>query len=230
MADRSMGGLLHSLESRLTLLERRLVRRGGGTPPPPFILPDRLSDTGAEVLDWDDALEPGFYWSMGAANQPQHPDGGAVNFQGVVTFNGGFTGRIMQELHETSQSRFAVVYRRYWNGTAWTAWEISGYDSDWVNLSSYLMTGYTGTIYGRVIDSDVRLAGQVAGSFPAGGTTIDFLNAIPEKFRASLRTQFDTAWQAGYAGAVVVRTNGTAGIANQTINWSGCQFSAKYFK
>lgn len=115
MVDRTMPALLRSLRNRVTSLERRISR---GT----YQLPDRLSPTGAEVTDWNDATSVGFYWSENtAANAPF-----ADRFLGQVFVMGGdgpIAGRLVQELQiPTTGVQGRMVWRRYFSGGAWTAW------------------------------------------------------------------------------------------------------------
>lgn len=95
---------------RLDLLERRL-------------LPDRLQAGGQEVLDWDNAVGAGFYWSdTGAANTPI-----ADRFVGQVRRMGGgsLAGRIVQDVSIPDGGAGSDrSWRRYFDGTAWSAWSM----------------------------------------------------------------------------------------------------------
>lgn len=117
MVDRTMPALLRSLKNRVTSLERRVARGS-------YQLPDRLSQTGAEVTDWNDAVSNGFYWSTGSA--ANNPVGNIA--VGVVTSMGptGGYNRVMQEVWFPSTA--LVNQRKTWRrvldlvtGT-WTAW------------------------------------------------------------------------------------------------------------
>lgn len=110
-------------DTRITLLERRLAKGS---------IPDRLSTTGREITDWDDATETGFYWGIAAANSPARVSGAGTPswFMGVVTVHpGAGAARISQELREAYGTLQTTTYRRYWNGLTWSAWKPS---SDWL--------------------------------------------------------------------------------------------------
>lgn len=102
-------------------------------------------------------------------------------------------------------------------------------DTGWVNLSSYIASGFRGTLMGRIVGPMVELTGSIAGSIAPGGITVDVFNALPEEFRPSGGdSRFGSAWRSGYTGNVVVRTTGTGGIAQRTVDWSGVTFSIAY--
>lgn len=90
---------------------------------PPAELPDRLTTEGQEVTDWYQAIYPGFYWGISAANGPTAPDGGSGAWQM------GFVTRLASQnrmLLEVREARTGVgettVARSYYNGSTWTPW------------------------------------------------------------------------------------------------------------
>lgn len=102
---------------RLDLLEGRIG-----------LLPDRLSTSGAELTDWNEAISPGFYWSVGAANSPIPDDAGSGSWwSGLVYVHPGdeVGPRIFQEAREARGAQSGRVFRRYYNGTSWQAWELA---------------------------------------------------------------------------------------------------------
>lgn len=108
-ADKSFGGQFGDVLDRVSRLERRR-------------LPLRLSPSGQEVTDWNDAIDPGFYWAQGTAlNSPSN--GGAAH-QGIVTVGvAGVEPRIIQEVKAGwGDSRITETFRRRFNGTAWGSW------------------------------------------------------------------------------------------------------------
>lgn len=117
LIDKSFAGMMRARERDITELQRRLARAGA--------LPDRLGPTGAEVTDWNLAVQPGFYWSNpGALNAPSG-DG----FVGEVFVVGGgtFAGRIVQELRSpTDGATGRITVRRIYNGTTWGPWRLVG--------------------------------------------------------------------------------------------------------
>lgn len=112
---RTMEEILRDTRRRLLLVERRLSVRGG--------LPARLGPNGAQITDWNNATEVGFYWSdNGALNTPV-----ADRFVGeVYVINGGpLAGRVIQEVMLPAFSNMVTrTWRRTYNPTtgAWSAW------------------------------------------------------------------------------------------------------------
>ena len=104
-------GFFADTEQRIVALERRNARG----------LPPRLQSAGAEVTDWNDATQPGFYWSKtGALNSPTDND-----FQsGLVTIDG--NGRVVQTVVDARTTTYAATKRRmgYPSGASitWGAW------------------------------------------------------------------------------------------------------------
>lgn len=107
-------------------------------------------------------------------------------------------------------------------------------DTGWVNLDSYVLSSFDGTVWGRAVGPHVELTGVVTpktGSIPAGGTTTDVLSALAPEFRpGGYQSRYGSAWRAGYTGSVVVRTSGTVGIAQRTVEWFGADFSITYLR
>ena len=116
-AVRTEEGMLGSILRRLTLVERRVSKTPAG-------LPARLGPEGQEVLDWSDALFPGFYWSdTGAAHAPF-----ADRFVGTVyVISGGpLAGRVVQEVRlPTNGGTGRNTWRRTYDGT-WGPWRLVG--------------------------------------------------------------------------------------------------------
>lgn len=86
-------------------------------------IPPQMTGSGKQVSNWDDAMDAGFYWSVGATNSPPvSPDGwwmGAVHRNSI-------NNRVMQTLHEAKGSTFVNGYCRYWNGSSWGEWQMQG--------------------------------------------------------------------------------------------------------
>src|SRR5690349_13070961 len=88
-------------DERLTGVERRLARA----------LPARLSSTGEEVTDWNNATKPGFYWSSTSALN--NPTGNIA--VGHVYVNGDpINPRVMQVVYypSTGDSNLRKEWRR----------------------------------------------------------------------------------------------------------------------
>lgn len=101
-------------DQRIELLERRLGA-----------LPDRLSSTGQQVTDWDDAMAAGNYWSETSALN--NPIGNIAS--GRVRVWDGSTKRITQEIG--IPSTFAVNIGAWWqrtwvDTTGWGPWVVYG--------------------------------------------------------------------------------------------------------
>lgn len=103
----------------------RLQRRG---------LPQRLSATGMQVTDWNDAVNAGFYWSEGSAlNNPV----GNIAVGRVLVKPTGVNPRVFQEVYFPSSTDRArkVTYRRVLaiDTGIWSGWSVSGDDTGWVS-------------------------------------------------------------------------------------------------
>jgi hypothetical protein len=111
--DKSFLGLVQDMKMRLALVERRLPP----DLPPPYALPDRLSETGQQITDWNNAVEPGFYYGIGAANSPVgQPGQPTINWtMGIVRWHPGDSGgfRISQNVREARATDRVVSYTRY---------------------------------------------------------------------------------------------------------------------
>lgn len=117
----TMEAFLRNWNDRLIAVERRLSRVGnsGGSD---FVLPPRLTPTGAAVTDWNLATEVGFYYGTNAANGPS-----TDWLAGTVEYDG-LHGRILQTLHNASGSAYRQIeaWRRTYDGTVWSAWVAVG--------------------------------------------------------------------------------------------------------
>lgn len=226
MVDRSMGDALRSIGSRLTSLERRLVRTPSTSP----ALPPRLSATGEVVTDWNLAREVGFYSGNAALNQPANP----ADYYSTSTHNW-WVGQVLRMpyitgdrlLQYVSRPNFAngweFVRRSFNGGATWEPWVNIGYTEDWTDLKGYLATGIT-----YVADGASDLAGIRArrigpftelslGNFrvdtmsvPVTGNIAnrDVLLNFPAKFRPSVGVGIAAGW-AGRGWSGYVRPNGS---------------------
>jgi hypothetical protein len=220
MVARTLEELLTDYKDRIGRLERQVGLLSG--------LPERLSMTGAAITDWNTAITPGFYWGISAANAPVAVDGGSGSwFTGVVTYHPGPTPRYLQEVREARTAPQSISYRRYWNGTSWTAWTPSAsfvlFHGTVANISTtngvFFVWGATGGAYTEVLDA------YAAHSPTTNPTRITVATA--GLYRASARM----AWAASTVGlrSLVVSVNGVAvpGLAPQwdAVNNSGGQQS-----
>lgn len=212
--DRSAGDLFATFARRITALEKRKT----------FLLPSRLTQRGQQVTDWNDAVASGFYWGLAAANAPS----GVTNrgetigtwFQGFTTV--GNNGALYQEVHESQSTRFPIVYRRYWNGTSFGAWqEDDPRDTGFVDLSSMFISPATAaSVTGHRVGRQVVLSGNVTGPV-ASGVVTDLMLITNTLFRPStLNGGSGNSWGAcyisgAYVGAALMRTNGTLAIMHR---------------
>lgn len=104
-------------------------------------------------------------------------------------------------------------------------------DTGTVDLSSYLLSGITGSLYGRVVRNGVEVYGDVNGTFNSGNTVTDIASGIPAQFRSPGLTRLGSVYSGAFAGSAVVRSDGTVGIANRTgTNWSTALFNVAFLK
>src|SRR5688572_23736030 len=109
----TFASMLQDWQNRLIAVERRLARTAAA-------LPGRLQPLGQEVVDWNDAVEVGFY--SGAIGIPNAPTTDGL-FAGVVTVSS--TGRVAQELWNVTiaSENTRPTFRRIRNDAlVWTTW------------------------------------------------------------------------------------------------------------
>lgn len=174
-------------------------------------LPGRLSPDGLQVTDWDNALETGFYFGVGAANSPSSLDGaGGTNFNGIVRiYNNAGARRIVQELRETRASGYGVLYTRYYDGTSWLPW-VSSYPNISSSLgSANLDTVLEAGIYFQVTNTQGTPANNYplprgsSGALSSGGTAgmLEVFNwradQIFQRFTRRPDGQPQQVWQRG---------------------------------
>lgn len=80
--------------------------------------PGRLTGTGQEQLDFDDAIEFGAHWGVNALNQPP----GSDTFWAVTTVPHGDGARYMQIAYRPNKPTLPPMYRWGAPGVAWSAW------------------------------------------------------------------------------------------------------------
>lgn len=193
-------------------------------------LPPRLSDTGQQVMDWNDAESVGFYWSDPTALNV--PPSSPTQLLGTVTA-GLISGVpvIIQELSRAGDSQ-TVKWSRYRNSSGvWASWVPAyGGDTGWVDLSSYSLSA--GSIQARKVGEMVTVHGvNMAQDLPEMTTAATFMNAIPAQFRP-----FENAWGMGYVGAfslpVLIDATGIGKVGNRgntgALITSSWQFSLTY--
>ena len=96
-------------------------------------------------------------------------------------------------------------------------------DTGWVDLSGCLLSGWSGTLYGRKSGDAISVQGVVTGpAVPSSATAPDIASGIASAFRPSIRNAFGVLYTGAYLGHFFVRTDGTAGISNR----SGATFAA----
>lgn len=118
----TFSALMQNWQNRLVAVERRLARTAAA-------LPGRLQPFGQEVVDWDEAVEVGFYWGNGALNAPT---AAGILVVGVVTAT---DTRLVQEIWSASvlDATRVNTWRRVRSGT-WSAWAAvgAGYNAETV--------------------------------------------------------------------------------------------------
>jgi hypothetical protein len=117
-------------------------------------LPGRISSTGAEVTNWNDATEPGFYLSNRGLNESvaNTPDGagGTKYWHGYVTrYNTSWIQQVLTNLDGTATTG-GDTWRRFRSNGTWLGWHR-------VNLALW--------------ESDARYAALSGATFTGGVTT-----------------------------------------------------------
>lgn len=86
-----------------------------------FSVADRLGSTGQEVTNWNDAVEPGFYWSESSGTNAPH-SGSAWVGQVLARDAGGGTVHVRQSVSELQPLLFPIEWSRIWDGSTWSPW------------------------------------------------------------------------------------------------------------
>lgn len=112
-ADKSLEGVLRDLYQRSDEQARRVG-------------PERLSAAGRQVGDWNDALDDGFYWSLGTALNGPSSINNSNSIMGWVVNTFTDTG-LMGTRQYAARSTLNVLETRYRStvGT-WTDWQMIG--------------------------------------------------------------------------------------------------------
>lgn len=105
-------------------------------------------------------------------------------------------------------------------------------DTGWVTLSSYLNSGFTGTVEGRRIGKDVEIRGTATttAGWAAGSNVQEFLDAIPVEWRPTGRNAIGSGYMSGYSVIALVRPAGTGAFSNRTAASASTsvQFTIRY--
>lgn len=100
-----------------------------------------------------------------------------------------------------------------------------------VNLSAYLLGGFSGSVLGWRDGQTVQIAGAVNGTVPSGSGVTEFLGPLPAEWRPTGLNRWGTAYASGYTGGAVVRPDGSGAFANRTAGaWAGIQFSIMFVR
>ena len=239
MVDRTMPALLRNLRNRVTSVERRIAR---GT----FQLPARLSQTGAEVTDWGDAVLPGFYWGVNAIHQPERD----VDYVGATTF-GWFTGQVVVSPATTGILQIQQMLTRSdygggWEfsrvskdgGTTWGPWNNIGFVETWTDIRGYLASGVTyapdtGTTQaglrmrrvGRMVEASFGNIRIDSINIPVNGNVANRLlfSGIPEKFHPDGSASISAAWNGRMWSGYISGGSITMGALVPNANATGTQ-------
>jgi hypothetical protein len=187
------------------------------------------------ITDWNLATESGFYQGTGALNAPTAlPDGTALGtwFEGATYLHdGGGSPRYSQELREANTVRQNVLWRRYYNGSTWSAWVPNGWSAE-LDLTPYVVSPFSVlTLFiGRRVDNVVEITGGFSGTLPSTTSVTEAASAIPTWLRPVANVnRWGTAFAAGYSGGMVVRPVGTIALTNRTgASMPNPQFSITY--
>lgn len=117
----------------------------------------------------------------------------------------------------------ATAGRRYeytYNGSTWyylqTSEDIGPSTSGWVDLSSYLLSPFTGGLEGQILSNGTaELRFTLTGSLPSTSSVTEAWSALPAVWRPTTRNRWGTIYAAGYSGGVVLRVAGTGALANR---------------
>lgn len=200
-------------------------------PTGPQGIPGEVENT--VVTDWNNAKEPGFYSGNSAANRPTGQTAWLEtignDFTGWVTVNG---SRAMQHLTESggADDRWAIEYTRLWDGGQWLPWVDNDFrDTGWQDISSYLLSGMSGTMIGRRIGNQVQIVGNLTGTFPVGTSVTEIANALPSMWRPARFNVQGGGYQSGTPTVAIMRPAGTMAVANRIpVAASALQFSIVY--
>lgn len=212
---------VQSLDERVSLLEKT-----GG------LLPARLQPLGTPfAADLNNAKEFGLY-RVDSSTLNSAVSTGIGN---VLVLPAGDGTAIRQEFRRVFVSGtqdLRVWARTLYSGT-WSPWVLIYEETEWIDLSSYLVGGFTasaGNVEGRRMGLDAEIRGSMSSpSLAASSTGVDFLSGLPTLLRPTKRIGFGTAINNGYANTAYARTDGTAAISLRNGLNGSTQFTIKYF-
>lgn len=157
----------------------------------------------------------------------------ATTTQAAISLRGNYgAGTTAQRVAALSGFKDGALW---WDTTTGSEWRrISGawvnQDTGWVNLSSELDGGVSGTLYGRLVGKTVEIYGDITETISSGVTT-NIATGVSATFRPTGQSRLGDAFSSAYAGNVIVRSDGTIGIAQRTgSSWSGALFNATFLK
>lgn len=185
-----------------------------------YTLPGRLSTVGQEIVDWNDALTPGFYWGRSdALNNPT----GNISVGEVHVGGDSVNPRVMQNVWFPSSSEPSLrkAWRRILNPTTgvWFAWtQTEGLDLPWTNVtvaSGFAQLSSTerpqvrmvgGVVYGKGGWNTTGIS-AVSTQYTIGTMPAAFV--VPGGVRATAYTAFaaqNGTFLIDSAGQVILRT------------------------
>lgn len=109
-----------------------------------------------------------------------------------------------QAILETNTGNFSV-----WTGSSWRVVSGQSDDTGWVNLESYLVSGFTGTLNARRWSGLVEFRIAVSGEY--SGNSTDIATGIPSQFRPAW-TKFGSGYNAGRVASMFVRSAGSVAV------------------
>lgn len=103
-------------------------------------------------------------------------------------------------------------------------------DTGWVDLSAYLLPGFTGSVRGRIVGKHVEISSNsISGTVPSAAGSVDIMGGLPALWRPEGQNRFGGIYANGYSGSVWIRPAGTVAVANRSgASWSSLLFSVTY--
>lgn len=142
--------------------------------------------------------------------------------------------RAVQRVWEKGDS----TSQRWWQRTAidgatWGRFSVAGADTDWIDLTSYLINGFTATagdVEGRLSNSEIEIRGSMnAPALTASASAIDFMSGIPTVLRPVKRIGFGTGINSSNQYMFYSRPAGTVAMTRTPAVTAGTtQFTIGY--